>query len=58
MGSMSSFNRGVKYLLYVIDVYTKYAWVKSLKDDKAKIVLHGFLKTVNESKRQPNKIMG
>ena len=55
---MSSFNRGVKYLLYVIDVYTKYAWVKSLKDEKAKIVLHGFLKTVNESKCQPNKIMG
>ena len=32
LGSLSSMNRGVKYLLCVIDVFTKYAWVKSLKD--------------------------
>ena len=34
-------NRGVKYLLFVIDVFFKYALIKSLKDNKAKIVLHG-----------------
>ena len=32
IGSLSSMNCGVKYLLCVIDVFTKYAWVKSLKD--------------------------
>ena len=32
-------NKNVKYLLYVIDVVNKYAWVKSLKDKKCKTVL-------------------
>ena len=30
MGSLSSKNQGVKYLLCVTDVFTKYAWVKPL----------------------------
>ena len=34
MGSLSSKNRNVKYLLYVIDVFRKHAWVKPLKDKK------------------------
>ena len=29
---------------------------KPLKDKKAKTVLHGFIETVNESKRKPNKL--
>ena len=35
MGSLSSKNRCVKFLLCVIDVLTKYTWVKPLKDKKA-----------------------
>ena len=34
MGSLTSFNFGVNYLLYVIIVFTKYVWVKPLKDKK------------------------
>ena len=34
MGSLSAKNRDVKYLLCVIDVFIKYAWVKPLKDKK------------------------
>ena len=34
MGSLSSKNKNVEYLLCVIDVFTKYAWVKPLKDRK------------------------
>ena len=34
MGSLSSNNKNVKYLLCVIDVFTKYAQVKPLKDKK------------------------
>ena len=37
------------------DVFNKYARVKSLKDKKAKTVIHGFTEIVNESKRKPNK---
>ena len=36
MGSLFSLNRGVKYLLFVIDVFTKYSWVKPLNDKKLK----------------------
>ena len=43
MGLLSSKNRGVKYLLCVIDVFIKYDWVKSLTDNKAKTVHHGFI---------------
>ena len=56
MGSLSSFKCGVKYLLCVIDVFTKYPWIKPLKDKKAKMVLHGFSEIVYESKGQPNKL--
>ena len=36
MESLSSKNFGVKYLLCVIDVFAKQAWVKPLVDEKAK----------------------
>ena len=55
MRSLSCKNKIVKYLLYVIDVFTKYAWVKSLKDKKRKTALNAFMKIVNESNRQPNR---
>ena len=38
MGSLYSKNKNVKCLLYVIDVFTKYVWVKPLKDKKGKTV--------------------
>ena len=34
--SLSSENKSVKYLLCVIDVFTKYTWVKPLKNKKGK----------------------
>ena len=33
MESLSSKNKNVKYFLCFIDVFTKYAWVKPLKDN-------------------------
>ena len=57
MGSVSSKNQGVKYLLCVIDVFTKYPSVKPLKDKNAKTVLHSFVEIVKESKRQRNKLL-
>ena len=56
MGSLSSKNKNVKYLLCVIDVFTKYAWVKPLKDKKGRIVLKAFIYIANESNRKPNKL--
>ena len=51
MGSLPSKNWGIKYLLCVTDVFTKYAWVKPSKDKKVRTVLQGFIEIVNESKR-------
>ena len=48
MESLCSKNKNVKYLLCVINVFTKYAWVKPLKDKKGKTVLHAFIEIVNE----------
>ena len=36
MESLPSQNKNVKYLLCVIDIFTKYAWVKPLEDKKGK----------------------
>ena len=47
---------GVKYLLCVIDIFIKYAWVRPLKDKKAKTVIHGFVEVVNKSKRKPDEL--
>ena len=51
MESLSSKNQHVKYLLSVIDVFTKYAWAKTLKDKKGKAVLNASIKITNESNR-------
>ena len=56
MGSLSSKNRNVKYLLCVTDVFTKYAWVKPSKNKKGKTVLNGFIEIINESNCKPNKL--
>ena len=56
MESLSSKNKNVKYLLCVLDVFTKYAWVKPLKDKKGVTVLNDFIEVVNESKCKPNKL--
>ena len=56
MESLSSNNKNVKYLLCVIDVFIKYAWVKPLKDKQGKTVLNSFLEIVNESNCKPNKL--
>ena len=47
MGSLPSKNKNDKYLLCVIDVFTKYAWVKPLKHKKGKTVLNASIEIVN-----------
>ena len=53
---LSSKNKNVKYLLCVIDFFTKYAWVKPFKDKKGKTVLNAFIEIVNESNGKPNQL--
>ena len=56
MGSFSSKNKNIEYSLCVIDVFTKYPWVKHLKDKKGKTALKAFIEIVNESNPKPNKL--
>ena len=54
--SLSANNKIFKYLLCVIDVFTKFAWSKSLKGKKDKTVLNAFIEILNEFNCKP--IMG
>ena len=57
MKSLSSKNKNVKYSLWVVDVSTKYACVKPLKDKKkSETALNALIKIVNESNCNPNKL--
>ena len=56
MASESFKHCGIKYLLCVIDVFTKYPWVKPLNNKKAMASLHGFIEIVNKPKRETNNL--
>ena len=56
MQLISKFNKGFKFLLCVIDIYSKYAWAVPLKDTKGVSVVNGFESILKKSNRKPNKI--
>ena len=56
MQSLSRKNKGIKYLLCVIDLYSKYAFVIPLKDKKGISIVNAFDKIIRQSERKPNKI--
>ena len=56
MQLISKFNKGFRFLLCVIDIYSKYGWVSPLKDKKKRIIItNAFQKILDESKCKPNK---
>ena len=50
------FNEGFRFLVCVINVYSKYAWVIPLKDKKGITIINAFLKILDESNCNLNKI--
>ena len=52
----SKSNKGFRFLLCVIDIYSKYACVIPLKDKKGITITNAFQKFLKESNRKPNKI--
>ena len=56
MQSLSKKNKSIKYLLCAIDLYSKYAFVVSLRDKKGISVTIGFNKIIKSSGRKLNKI--
>ena len=53
---ISKFNQVFRFLLCVIDIFSKYAWVVSLKDKKGITITNAFQKILNKSNRKPNKM--
>lgn len=46
-------NKGFKYVLFVIDAYSKYLWVKPLKNKTAPVVTQAFQEILESSGRKP-----
>ena len=56
MQLISKFNIGFRFLLCVIDIFSKYAWVVPLKDKEGVSFVNAFEKSFKKSNRKPNKI--
>ena len=56
MKLMSKFKKGFRFLLYLIDIYSKDAWVITLKDKKGITITNAFEKFLDKSNCKPNKI--
>ena len=56
MRLLSRQNKGIKYLLCAIDLFSKYAFVVPLKDKRGASIVEGFRKIVHDSSKRPYKI--
>ena len=56
MKLLSKLDKGIRFLLCVIDIYSIYTWVIPLKDNKDITITNAFPKTLDESTPKLNKI--
>ena len=56
MQLLSKFNKGFRFLLCVIDIFSKDAWVIPLKDKKGTDIVNALKQILNESIRKPYKM--
>ena len=56
MKLVSKYNKWIRFLLRVIDIFGKQAWVIPLKDKKGVTIVNAFQRIWNNSKRKPNKL--
>ena len=56
MQLISNFNKGIRFLLCVVHIFSKYAWLIPVKDKKDIAITKTFQKILKESNRKPNKI--
>ena len=56
MQLISKFNKGIRFLLRVINNCSKYAWAILLKDKKGIAITNAFQENSEGSIRKPNKI--
>ena len=53
MQLISKYNKGFPFLLWVINIHSKYAWVISLKDKEGITNANAFQTILDESNRKP-----
>ena len=56
MQSISKFDKGFRFFLYVIDICSKYAWVVPLKDKKGITIVNAFQQILKKSNQKPSKL--
>ena len=56
MQLLSKYNKGIRFLVCAIDIFSKYAWVVPLKDKKGISIVKAFQIILKQSNRKPNKI--
>ena len=56
MQSISQFNKRFRFLLCVIDIFSKCVWVVPLKDKKCVTIIGAFQKVLDKSTPKRNKI--
>ena len=56
MQLLSKYNKGIRFLLCVIDIFSKYAWVVPLKDKKGIRLVKAFQIILKQLNKKPNKI--
>ena len=56
MQLISKFNKELRFLLFVIYIFSKYAWVVPLKGKKGASIVNAFQKILDKSGHKPNKI--
>ena len=57
MQLISKFNNRFRFLLCVIDIFSKYAWVVPLKRKEVFTITNALQKVLDEPNRKPNKIL-
>ena len=56
MQQLKSYNHGFRYILNVIDVFSKFVWSVPIKDKTGKTITNAFQSIVKTSKRKPTKL--
>ena len=56
MQLISKFNKGFRFLLCTIDIFSKYAWAAPSKNKKRVFIVNAFQKILDDSKRRPNEV--
>ena len=58
MQSLSKYNRGIKYLLCAIDLFSKYAWVIPIKYKKGASIVNAVKKIISKKAKHSLKDEG